>query len=726
MDYSLYVVQDRALPHIGDGLKPVQRRIIYAMAELGLGANAGFAKSARTIGDVLGKYHPHGDTACYEAMVLMGQPFSFRYPWIEGQGNWGSPDDTKSFAAMRYTEARLSRYATILLDELRQGAVDWTDNFDGTLKEPQVLPAALPALLLNGVTGIAVGIATDIPPHNMREVANACIKLLDTPRMPAEELCKCIKGPDYPTKAVTTTGKEDLLTMYKSGRGQIKARATWALEKNQIVIDALPYQASSAKIAEQIAKQMEDKNLPMVEDVRDESDHENPTRLVLKLRSSRLDASRLMSHLFATTDLERSYRANFNLIGLDGKPRLHSLKDILTGWLDFRRTLVCKRLSFRLEQIKSRIHILAGLMVVYLNLDEVIRIIREEDDAALLLESTFKLSKEQVAAILEIRLRQLARLEEEKLLAEQAELNREAGDIQKILNSKARLKTLMKKEIQLIAEKLDDDRISPLNEAVPVAVAYDKAEVLSTEPVTIILSARGWVRSAKGHGLAAETLSYRTGDEYLASAQGRSDQQAVFMDRQGRVYAVTAYNLPSARGQGEPLTGHVSAPSGAEFVALLLDDSKSQYILAGQSGYGFVVRYENLISKSRQGKAALRLVNDMDRPLMPARIKQFESDQIAVATNAGRLLVYKVNELPELRTGKGQKLLHIPKQRMGEEHLIFVCCFGEEDSLLIRTNGGRSLRLKPADRAPYQGRRAGAGVLLPKGFRHIACLSIAD
>lgn len=723
LDYSMYVIRDRALPHIGDGLKPVQRRIIYAMAELGLNPSAKFIKSARTIGDVLGKYHPHGDSACYEAMVLMAQPFSFRYPWVEGQGNWGSTDDPKSFAAMRYTEARLTRYAEILLAELRQGALEWVANFDGELEEPKILPARLPALLLNGATGIAVGMATDIPPHNMREVVAACALLLNKPDATTQELCECIIAPDYPTKALVITSQEELLDIYETGRGQIRTRAVWRMSDTDIVIHALPHQVSPAKIMEQIAQQMTAKKLPVVIDIRDESDHEHPTRLVLKLRSNRVKADRLMSHLFASTDLERSHRVNFNIIDLDGRPKRYTLKKILEDWLEFRKTAVRRRTQSRLDHMERRLEILAGLLTVYLHLDAVIQIIREQDAAKQILMSTFALSELQVDAVLDIRLRQLARLEEEKLLAEQAALLQEKSNLRKILASKTRLNTLIKKELTAITDTLGDDRRSALAADEPEAVLYGEEEFLSVDAVTVVLSKRGWVRLAKGHDLKPEALSYRTGDGYLACVKGKNDQQAVFMDNRGRAYTIAARTLPSTRGQGEPLTGTLNAPSGTEFVGVLLADPGCICVLANQAGYGFTVRLQDMVAKNKNGKQVMTLSHDERHLVMPVLATEPDLSLLAVATTRGRLLVYPVSELPRLTKGKGNKLIHIPPSllKLDEEHLAAIACVNKNSVLRI-TAGARFLNLKFQDLTPYMGARAQRGATLPKGFGRVSAM----
>ncbi|RMD80839.1 MAG: DNA topoisomerase IV subunit A, partial [Gammaproteobacteria bacterium] len=604
LDYAMYVVLDRALPHIGDGLKPVQRRIVYAMAELGLGPGAKPKKCARTVGDVLGKFHPHGDAACYEALVLMAQPFAFRYPLIDGQGNFGSPDDPKSFAAMRYTEARLSRYARLLLEELEQGTVDWVPNFDGSLEEPAVLPARLPHVLLNGATGIAVGMATDIPPHNLREVAAATVHLLEHPRATVAELCAHLPGPDFPTEAEIVTPPEELRRIYETGSGSLRMRARWEREDGDVVITALPYQVSGAKVLEQIAAQMQARRLPMVEDLRDESDHEHPTRLVIALRSRRADAEALMAHLFATTDLERSYRVNLNVIGLDGRPRVRDLKALLGEWLEFRIRTVRRRLQWRLEKVQARLHVLEGLRVAYLHLDEVIRIVREAEEPQAALMERFGLSEAQAQAILELRLRQLARLEELKILEEQGRLAAEARELEGLLASPRRLRGLIKREIQADAQAYGDERRSPIV-ARPPARALSEAELLPSEPLTVVLSQRGWVRAAKGHEVDPAGLSYRAGDGLLAAARVRSHHPVAFLDGTGRSYSLVARTLPSARGQGEPLTGRFDPPAGAAFVGLAAGEEEGLWLLASSAGYGFLARLADLLARQKGGKAVL-------------------------------------------------------------------------------------------------------------------------
>ena len=718
LDYSMYVINDRALPHIGDGLKPVQRRIIYAMSELGLAATAKFAKSARTIGDVLGKFHPHGDAACYEAMVLMAQPFSFRYPLIEGQGNWGAPDDPKSFAAMRYTEARLSRHAELLLAELGQGTVDFTPNFDGTIDEPLVLPARLPLVLLNGSTGIAVGMATDVLPHNVREVASACIRLLEAPRATTADLMEHILGPDFPTEAIIVTPRDELLKAYEAGRGGVRARARHVVEGGEIVITALPYQTSPAKVLEQIAQQMQARKLPMLADLRDESDHENPTRLVLVPRSNRVDAERLMSHLFASTDLERSYRVNFNVIGLDAKPKTRGLKELLSEWLAFRRDTVRRRIEFRLERIARRLHLVDGLLVAYLNLDEVIRIIREEEDAKGRLKQRFRLTDEQAGAILDLRLRQLARLEEDKLVAEQTALRAESEELTRTLNSSARMKTLIKRELAADAERYGDARRSELAD-VPEARAFAEEELISNEPVTVILSHKGWVRSAKLHDVDPEGLSYRGDDRFGAYARGRSNDLLLFLDSTGRAYTVAAHSLPSSRGQGEPLTGRLNPPAGARFVAVAMGAAELRMLVASRAGYGFVTSLGGMVSKSRAGKVVLNVPADSEAlTLTPVSDKHW----VAVATNLGQLLVFPVSQVPELARGKGNRLIGIPKKAAEEgECVAGVVAVGEKDRLIVRA-GARHLALRRKDLQGYLGERGRRGRKLPRGFQRVEAL----
>ena len=659
LDYSMYVVLDRALPFIGDGLKPVQRRIVYAMSELGLAASAKPKKSARTVGDVIGKYHPHGDSACYEALVLMAQPFSYRYPLIDGQGNFGSSDDPKSFAAMRYTESKLTPIAEVLLAELGQGTVDWTPNFDGTLEEPTWLPARLPHLLLNGTTGIAVGMATDVPPHNLREVVEACVHLLDNPNATVRELCGFVRGPDYPTAAEIITPAADLLAMYETGTGNIRARGVFVKEHANIVVTQLPYQVSPSKVIEQIATQMRAKKLPWLEDIRDESDHANPTRIVLVPRSNRVDAEQLMGHLFATTDLEKSYRANFNVIGLDGRPQVKNLRLFLSEWLAFRTDTVTRRLKHRLDKVERRLHLLEGLLIAFLNLDEVIRIIRSEDEPKPALIARFDLSEEQADYILETKLKQLARLEEMKIRGEQDELDSERDRLIATLDSKARLKKLVKDELLADAKKFGDARRSPLV-AREAAQALAETELVASEPVTVVLSEKGWVRAAKGHDIDAASLGYREGDALLAAAKGRSTQQVAFLDSTGRSYSTTAHTLPGARGNGEPLTGRFSPPAGATFQALATGDNDARFVIASSHGYGFVTRFENLTGRNKAGKALLSL-GEGARTLQPAAVDAIAADRIVAVTSAGHVLAFALSDLPELDKGKGNKIIEIPK-----------------------------------------------------------------
>ena len=718
LDYSMYVINDRALPHVGDGLKPVQRRIVYAMSELGLNATAKYAKSARTVGDVLGKFHPHGDSACYEAMVLMAQDFAYRYPLVDGQGNWGAPDDPKSFAAMRYTEARLSRFAEVLLEELGQGTVDWTPNFDGTLDEPKVLPARLPVVLLNGSMGIAVGMATDIPPHNVREISSAAIRLLEEPAADTAMLMEHVRAPDYPTGAEIITPPAEIRDLYESGRGSVRARALWHIEQGEIVVTALPHQVSPAKVLEQIAAQMQAKKLPMVVDLRDEADHENPTRIVVVPRSNRVDLDRLMSHLFATTDLERSYRVNLNVIGLDGRPAVKGLKAMLAEWLEFRRETVRRRLQYRLDRIAERLHVLEALLVAYLNLDEVIRIVREEERPRTVLMERYALSETQANAILDLRLRQLARLEEIRIQGEKEALEAERDDLERTLASTRRMKTLMVKEISEAAEAFGDERRSVLAER-EEARAFAEEELLSTEPITVILSEKGWVRAAKGHEIDAADLSYRTGDGFRGMARGRSNELLVFIDSTGRTYALAAHTLPSARGQGEPLTGRLNPPSGATFPGVALGGARAAVILASSAGHGFVARLEDLVSRNKAGKVALNPAGGA-HVLPPTPVGNPATDLLAAVTTAGRLLVFPVSELPELARGKGNKILNIPKAAFekGEEALLGVAALGVGSELLIHA-GQRYLRLKCSDLDGYRGARAQRGAKLPRGFPRV-------
>ncbi|MES9874362.1 MAG: DNA topoisomerase IV subunit A [Candidatus Sedimenticola sp. 20ELBAFRAG] len=718
LDYSMYVILDRALPHVGDGLKPVQRRIIYAMSELGLSATAKFKKSARTVGDVLGKFHPHGDSACYEAMVLMAQSFSYRYPLVDGQGNWGSADDPKSFAAMRYTEARLTPYSQVLLSELGHGTVDWTPNFDGTMQEPAMLPARLPNVLLNGAAGIAVGMATDIPPHNLREVATACIRLLESSRTTLEELCEHVQGPDYPTDAEIITPRADILKMYETGNGSVRMRARYEREHGDIVITSLPHQVSGAKILEQIAQQMQAKKLPMVEDLRDESDHENPTRLVIVPRSNRVDVERMMSHLFATTDLERTYRVNMNVIGLNGRPQVKGLREVLKEWLEFRYETVRRRLDHRLGKVRDRLHLLDGLLIAFLNIDEVIRIIRTADEPKAELMHRFSLSAAQADYILDTKLRQLARLEEMKIRGEQEELAKERDWLEKTLGSKQRMKTLIRKEIEADAEKYGDDRRSPIVER-SAAEALDETELAPSEPVTVILSERGWARAAKGHEIDPESVSYKAGDKYLAAARLRSNQAAVFLDTAGRSYSIPAHTLPSARSQGEPLTGRLSPAKGATFCATLGGNPDQWYLVASDAGYGFQVQLKDLYAKNKAGKALLTLPKGA-RVLGPAMVNDPATDRVVAITNEGRMLVFPLTELPVLSRGKGNKIIGIPGKRVEsrDEYVVAIAAV-PEDGKLTAYSGKRHITFKRSDLDAYQGERGRRGNKLPRGFQKV-------
>ena len=717
LDYSMYVILDRALPHIADGLKPVQRRIVYAMSELGLNALAKYKKSARTVGDVLGKYHPHGDSACYEAMVLMAQNFSYRYPLVDGQGNWGSPDDPKSFAAMRYTESRLTAYANTLLSEIGQGTVEWSDNFDATLKEPVLLPARLPNILLNGTMGIAVGMATDIPPHNLREVAAACIQLLDEPDSTLETLFNYIKGPDYPTDAEIITSAEEIQKMYYSGGGSIKMRAIYEQEDGTIVITALPHQVSGAKLMEQIAAQMLAKKLPMIEDLRDESDHENPTRLLIIPKSKRIDVDAVMSHLFTTTDLEKSYRVNMNMIGMDGRPKVKGLRDILVEWLVFRTETVRRRLQYRLDKVLARLHILDGLLIAYLNIDEVIAIIRSEDYPKPVLMARFALTDIQAEAILELKLRHLAKLEEIKIRGEQEALEKERVALEKTLGSKLLLNRLIRKEIERDAEQFGDDRRSPIVARV-AAVALETTALISNEPLTIILSQKGWIRAAKGHDIDVESLSYRSGDEFLDSVKNRSTQPLYMLDSTGRAYSTASHDLPSARTQGEPLTGRLNPPPGSLFMYLLSGNPEDWYVLASHYGYGFRVQLKELSSKNKAGKLLITLPPGA-KVLKPAPIYD-ESDLMAVVTLQGRLLIFPVADLPALARGKGNKLIQIPSGDLLSEkdYVVAVLSIPENSSLKV-VSGKRFLTLKTVDIEHYTSSRAKRGLALPRGFQRV-------
>ncbi|MDH3274917.1 MAG: DNA topoisomerase IV subunit A [Gammaproteobacteria bacterium] len=718
LDYSMYVIMDRALPQIGDGLKPVQRRIIYAMSELGLSAGQKPKKSARTVGDVIGKFHPHGDSACYEAMVLMAQDFSYRYTVIDGQGNWGSTDDPKSFAAMRYTESRLTPYAKSLLQELADGTVDWVPNFDGTMNEPVVLPARLPNLLLNGTTGIAVGLSTDVPPHNLKEVASALIHLIDNPKANVTALMKHVKGPDYPTGGELVSPRDDIKEIYETGSGTLRLRAAYKVENGDIVITSLPHQISGGKVLEQIAMQMRAKKLPQVEDLRDESDHEDPTRLVISPKSNRVNKDELMSHLFSTTSLERTCRVNMNIIGLDGRPQAFNLVGLLTEWLKFRKETVRRRLSHRLQIVTDRLHILDGLLVAYLSIDAVIKIIREEDEPKPVLMKRFKLTDVQAEAILNLRLRNLAKLEEMKIRGEQDELNEERESLEKTLKSAARLKTLIKKEILADAEAYGDDRRTEIVER-QAAQALDETQLVSSEPVTVVLSKRGFARAAKGHEVDALALSYKSGDGYLAAVQGRSNQLAMFIDSTGRVYSVAAHTLPSARGQGEPLSSRFKPPDGAEFCGAMIGDNNQKYLLASDAGYGFIVTLEDLVTRNKAGKAILR-VPAGGRAVVPAAVPAETECLIAAVSSIGRLLMFEMDELPELAKGKGNKLINIPtkKYQGGEEKLVAAAVVPEDGNLQVYS-GSRIMTIKWNDTDQYYGERALRGSLLPRGWRTV-------
>ena len=714
LNYSMYVIMDRALPFIGDGLKPVQRRIVYAMSELGLNAAAKFKKSARTVGDVLGKFHPHGDYACYEAMVLMAQPFSYRYPLVDGQGNWGAPDDPKSFAAMRYTESRLSKISEILLSELGQGTVDFQPNFDGTLEEPQYLPARLPHILLNGTTGIAVGMATDIPPHNINEVADAAVLLLDNPKVGLDDVLNIIQGPDFPTEAEIISPKDDIRKMYETGRGSIKMRATWHKEDGEIIISALPHQSSPSKIIAQIAEQMTAKKLPMVEDIRDEADYENPVRIVLVPRSNRVDTDALMAHLFATTDLEKSYRVNMNMIGLDHKPAVKGLLQILTEWLTFRRTTVTRRLQHRLDKVLARLHILDGLMIAFLNIDEVIEIIRTEDEPKQVLMARFNLSDEQAEAILNLRLRHLAKLEEHQLQAEKDKLEEERSNLELILGSERRLNTLIKKEIQEDAKKYASPRMSQLVER-EEAKAISESEMTPAEPVTVILSEMGWVRCAKGHDIDPEGLSYKAGDKYLAHACGKSNQPVIFIDSTGRSYALDPLSLPSARSQGEPLTGKLTLPAGATIEQVIMEPEKQELLMASDAGYGFICKFEDLIARNKAGKALISLPENA-KVLKPETLSESASLLVSL-TSAGRMLIFPVRDLPALSKGKGNKIISIPaaNAKARSELLVKLFLISEQASLEFHS-GKRKITLKPEDLQKFRAERGRKGSQLPRGL----------
>jgi topoisomerase-4 subunit A len=725
LDYSMYVILDRALPHVGDGLKPVQRRIIYAMSELGLSALSKHKKSARTVGDVLGKYHPHGDSACYEAMVLMAQPFSYRYPLVDGQGNWGSMDDPKSFAAMRYTESRLAPYAQTLLTELGQGTVDWVPNFDGTMNEPQLLPARLPNVLLNGGSGIAVGMATDVPPHNLREVVEACLLLLKKPSTKLEQLLEVVKAPDFPTGGEIISSEEDLYKIYATGHGSVRQRGKYLVEEGELIINALPYQVSGAKVIEQIANQMQNKKLPMVADLRDESDHEHPVRLVIVPRSNRIDIDSLMLHLFATTDLERSYRVNMNMIGLDGRPQVKNLRDMLLEWLTYRTETVRRRLQYRLNKILDRIHVLEGLLIAYLNIDEVIAIIRTEDEAKSILMARFLITDRQAESILELKLRHLAKLEEMKLQDELDALAKERKQLELLLSSETRLKTLIRKELVADAEKFGDDRRSMLVNR-HAAKAMSETDLLPTEAITIVLSESGWVRAAKGHDVDPASLNFRTGDRYATSVKARSNQQIVFLDSTGRSYSLPAHTLPSARGQGEPLSGRLQMPPNARFVALLAGELEQPLLLSNSAGYGFITTLGNLLAKNKAGKALFNLPDDAE-VLEPSLLGDLSTAKLAVMAGDGRLLVFAASEIPSMNKGKGVRLINIPQAAFANkrEWLHSVTEVPEGESLTLHA-GKRHLTLKQADLAHYTGERGKRGHKLPRGLQKVTKVEVVE
>ena len=719
LNYSMYVIMDRALPHIGDGLKPVQRRITYAMSELGLKAGSKYKKSARTVGDVLGKFHPHGDSACYEAMVLMAQPFSYRYPLVDGQGNWGSQDDPKSFAAMRYTESKLTKYADVLLGELGQGTVDWQPNFDGSLQEPVTLPARLPNILLNGTTGIAVGMATDVPPHNLREVANACIHVLDNPKATTQDLTQFVLGPDFPTDAEIITPKADIQRMYETGKGSVKMRAIYEIEDGDVVITALPHQCSGNKVLEQIADQMNKKKLPMVADLRDESDHENPTRLVIVPKSNRIDIKQLMNHLFATTDLEKSYRINMNMIGIDGLPKVKSLSNIISEWLEYRTNTVRRRLEHRLEKVLARLHILDGLLVAFLNIDEVIEIIRHEEEPKQELIKRFGLSDIQAESVLELKLRHLAKLEEMRIRGEQDELAKERDSLEKTLSSERRMKTLVKKEIMADTEAYGDGRRSPIVVR-DEAKALSETDLMGADPVTVVLSEKGWIRAAKGFDLDGKTFSYKSGDDFLVQANAKTNQQAVFLDSTGRSFSINIHGLPGARGYGEPVSGSISLAAGATISTMLVGENKDQYVIASESGYGFITQYEDMLSKNKAGKALLN--KPADKAIyQPLKVTDLKADWVVAVSNEGRLLTFPAADLPLMSKGKGNKIINLGTA--GTEILIGLGLMKDGDMLIVNA-GKRHVKMKFKDLEHYQGERGRRGNKLPRGFQNVTSIEV--
>lgn len=723
LEYSMYVILDRALPNIGDGLKPVQRRIIYAMSELGLSAVSKHKKSARTVGDVIGKYHPHGDSACYEAMVLMAQSFSYRYPLVDGQGNWGSTDDPKSFAAMRYTESRLTKYAKALLQELDQGTSDWIPNFDGTMQEPLVLPARLPNVLLNGGMGIAVGMSTDIPPHNINEVVDACIHLLDNPKAKVRDLCKFVKGPDYPTDAEIISDLKEIKQIYETGNGSVRMRAVYQKEDADIVITALPHQVSGAKVLEQIAQQMQAKKLPMVQDLRDESDHENPIRIIISPRSNRIDVDDLMSHLFVTTDLERNYRANLNVIGIDGRPQVKNLQQILKEWLIFRTETVKKRLQWRLDKVAKRLHELEGLLIAYLNIDAVIKIIRTEDDPKAKLIKKYKLSEEQAEFILNLRLRNLAKIEEIKIKAEQKELNEERKSLEQTLGSSARLKTLVKKELKSDAEEFGDKRRSKLVKR-EAATAIDESKLVPSEAITVVMSQKGWVRAAKGTDVDARDLNYKSGDAYQAHAYGKSNQNAMFLDSRGRCYSLPAHTLPSARGQGEPLSGKLKPADGAQFVGVLMGEPTDLYLLASSAGYGFVGKLEDMFTRNRAGKALLSVPKGA-QALPPVRVRDMDADWVVSIGSEGNMLVIPLVDVPILPKGKGNKIINIPSKKVvsGEEFMRAIALVQDGEAITLYS-GKRTKKMKGEEIDTFEGERGQRGLKLSQGYRSIDAIEV--
>ena len=708
LNYAMYVIMDRALPHISDGLKPVQRRIVFAMSELGLKYSGKPKKSARTVGDVLGKYHPHGDSACYEAMVLMAQPFSYRYPFIEGQGNWGSPDDPKSFAAMRYTEAKLSLYSEVLLSELGQGTCDWQDNFDGSMKEPVNLPARVPNILLNGTTGIAVGMATDIPPHNLREVIKGTIALIRNPNLSDEKVAEYIPAPDLPTKAEIITAPEELLKLQTTGRGSYRMRAVYKIEKNEIVITDLPYQVSGSKVITQIADQMQAKKLPLVSDLRDESDHQNPTRLVIVLRSNRIDAEAVMSHLFATTDLESSYRVNMNMIGADGRPQVKSIRRILLEWIEIRKNTVTRRLQYHLNKIEKRLHILVGLIIAYLNIDEVIRIIREEDQPKPVLMSHFNIDEIQAEAILELKLRHLARLEEMEMRREQEELEARAAIIREQLANPESLKALIINELKEDAKKFGDDRRSPIVRRAE-ALAINEQDMLPADPVTVVLSEAGWIRSAKGHEVDAENLNFRAGDQYLSHAQGKSNQRVYILDDTGRSYALAINTLPSARGLGEPLSSKLAPASGVGFIQVFIAEDEAEILALSSKGYGFKTQAKQLDTNAKAGKSFLTVPED--GKAMPLQAIE-QATHVALLSSAGRMLVVDLSELPSLNKGKGNKLIQLE----AKDQIVSMTMLNLDEIIQV-VAGQQQLKLKGDDLQKYIGKRGTKGQLLPRGYQ---------